>query len=511
MDIRRFILPLHKWWWLLVLATLIAGGASYFATRGQPPVYQARTTLMIGSTISDPNPSSSEFFLGEQLAGAYADIANRELVRNATLEKLGLRRLPEYIARAVPKTQLIEIIVTDQNPERAQLVANELAAQLILFSPTSVEPDEQDRLEFVNRQLGILETQIEETQDEIDTLREELGDLVSAQEIADTQNRIAALQTKLNTLQNTYASLLASTNQEATNTLTIIEPAALPRSPIGPSKNVTVLLSAGVGLVLAISAAYLLEYVFDNSLKFPEEVEQIFQAPIIGHVFVKRSWRKSPPPLISGQPDHPNTEDFQSLKTNLRFSEREGPLKTILVASPEKQGDTSLVAANLAISMEDSCNSVILVDANLRHPRLHEYFQLPNEKGLSEVISERIPLEESLQVIGDSKLAIISSGSLLLSPIELLTSERMYDLLGQLAARADVVIINSPSFVRAEAPILASRVDGVLAVVQPDRTGKSEAQNMVEQIERAGARLVGVLLNRIPVWGAAYYAKVSPN
>ena len=83
--------------------------------------------------------------------------------------------------------------------------------------------------------------------------------------------------------------------------------------------------------------------------------------------------------------------------------------------------------------------------------------------------------------------------------------------MGQLAARADVVIINSPSFVRAEAPILASRVDGVLAVVQPDRTGKSEAQNMVEQIERAGARLVGVLLNRIPVWGAAYYAKVSPN
>ncbi len=147
MDLRKIIFPLHKWWWLIILSTVVAAAASFLATRGQPIVYQARTTLMIGGTINDPNPSSSEFFLGEQLATAYADIANRELVRQATMGALGMRRLPEYIARALPKTQIMEIIVTDQDPQRAQTVANELATQLIALSPTNLDPEEQARLD----------------------------------------------------------------------------------------------------------------------------------------------------------------------------------------------------------------------------------------------------------------------------------------------------------------------------------------------------------------------------
>jgi capsular polysaccharide biosynthesis protein len=135
MDLNKYIFPLRKWWWLLAASTLIAAIFSSLSVLRHPTMYQARTTLMIGTTINDPNPGSNELSLGQQLAAAYADLANRELVRNATMEALDMNRLPEYTAGAIPNTQLIQITVNDTDPERAPEVANELAAQLVLLSP----------------------------------------------------------------------------------------------------------------------------------------------------------------------------------------------------------------------------------------------------------------------------------------------------------------------------------------------------------------------------------------
>ena len=160
MELKKFIYPLLKWWWLVVASTLIAAVFSSLSILRQPTIYQARTTLMIGTTINNPNPSSSELFLGQQLAAAYADLANREIVLNATKNALGMDGLPQYIARALPNTQLIEITVNDSNPERAQKVANELAAQLMLLSPISAQSEEQGRQAFVHERLNNLETQI---------------------------------------------------------------------------------------------------------------------------------------------------------------------------------------------------------------------------------------------------------------------------------------------------------------------------------------------------------------
>ena len=135
MKLNKYIFPLRKWWWLLVGSTLIAAIFSSVSVLRQPTIYQARTTLMIGTTINNPNPSTNELSLGQQLASAYANLANRELVYDATKNALGMTRLPEYIASALPNTQLIEIVVNDSDPQRAQTVANELANQLMNLSP----------------------------------------------------------------------------------------------------------------------------------------------------------------------------------------------------------------------------------------------------------------------------------------------------------------------------------------------------------------------------------------
>src|SRR5690349_5880295 len=168
MELNKYIFPLRKWWWLVLASTLIAVVFSSLSVLRQPAIYQARTTLMIGTTINNPNPSSGELLLGQQLAAAYADLGNREIVRDATKNALGLDQLPEYIARALPNTQLIEITVNDISPERAQTVANELATQLTLLSPVSGQTEERGRQEFIHERLNNLETQIKETEAEIE-------------------------------------------------------------------------------------------------------------------------------------------------------------------------------------------------------------------------------------------------------------------------------------------------------------------------------------------------------
>ncbi|MEZ4516172.1 MAG: Wzz/FepE/Etk N-terminal domain-containing protein [Chloroflexota bacterium] len=219
MELKALIAPLRKWWWLILASTLIAAITSYVAVSQQADIYQARATLLIGSAINNPNPTGNEFWLSQQLAQTYTDIAQREVIQDAVKESLGLSWLPAYSASAVPDTQLIEITVTDSSPERAMVVANEVANQLILQAPTNKQGAIEERGDFVDTQLDELETKIEETNAEILAKQDELAGLFSARQIADAQGQISALEAKRNTLQSNYAALLASTSQGAVNSL----------------------------------------------------------------------------------------------------------------------------------------------------------------------------------------------------------------------------------------------------------------------------------------------------
>lgn len=506
MELKKYLFPLRKWWWLLVAATLVAAVFSFVATLQQPPIYQAYATLMIGRTIEDPNPSANQFWLGQQLAATYADIANRDLVRNATMESLGWTWLPQYRARAENNSQLISIVVTDTNPERAQIVANELARQLILRSPTSTESEEQGRQEFVNQQLDTLQVQISETQDEIRRLQEELGNMVSARQINDTQNQIAALQTKLSTLQGHYANLLRNTQGGAVNTLSVIEPAGLPTRPVGPDRFASVLLAGAIGFFLAAGAAYLLEYL-DDTVKTPEEVEQLVNAPVIGRIYEMED-QDDGHLFVAENPRHPIVEEFRTLRANLEFAGAAKPLNTILVTSADMEEGKTLVAANLAVVIAQGEKKVILLDADLRRPKIDKFLELTNDYGLSDVFRGRLSIEKAMKW-KNASVTVITAGSPPPNPGELLSSKKMDQVLQRLTEVADMVIVDGPPFVVADAAVLAAKVDGVLLIVRPGFTRKGAVKEMMDQIERAGARVVGVALNRIPRKGSDYYGGKS--
>ncbi len=507
MELKRYILPLRRWWWLLAAATLIAAISSYLATLSQPPIYQTLTTLMIGQVITDPNPTGAEFTLSRQLAGNYAEIANREPVRIATKEALGLNWLPNYRATALPNGQFIEIVVTDTIPERAQAVANELARQLVLRSPTGNQSDEQDRLTFIQNQLDNLQQQITETETEIQTLREALGEMDSARQISDTRTQINALEAKLADLQGIFSGLLANTQGGAVNTISVIEEAYVPSRPIGPNKLLTISLAAAIGLSLAVLAAYLLEYL-DDTVKTPEDVEKLTGVPIIGYLS-EQDVEGNGLLFAAEKPRHPSVEEVRALRTNLEFAGVDQPLKTLLISGTEMDVGKTSVAANLAVVMSQAEKNVILVDADMRRPNVHNYFGMPNNFGLSDVFRGEFSLDEVAKNWSGGSVSVITAGNPPPNPSELLGSKRMEEILDILDAQADLVIIDGPPFLVADAPLLASKVNGVLLIVQLGHTRELAIKAMIDQIQRAGAKVVGVALNRIPARRVGYYTGSS--
>lgn len=503
MDINEILQPLRRWWWLLLLTTVIAATSSYFVSLQQPPMYQSRATLMIGRTINNPNPTSVEISLEQQLAITYANIANREPLRDATKQALGLNWLPDYTVSVLPNTQLIEVVVSDTDPQRAQIVAYEISSQLIERSPTTVDQEDQEQQAFIREQLDILQGQITETQDEIANLKLELGELTSAREIADTQSEIQSLQNVLSSLQSNYANLLSNSESGAINTLTMIEEPNLPTRPVGSQQLLTVGLSAAVGFSLAAAAAYLLEYL-DKTVKTEEEIKRITKAPILGHIpAISKETNKWT--FVSQQPRSPTADAFRTLRTNIDLLGSD--LRTVLVTSTAISEGKSTVSMNLAQIATQAKKKVILVEADMRKPIMKKALKLKHNRGLSDILNGKLNIKEGSFQFYQNNLILIPSGKHPPNPTELLGSDNMSRMMSNLKDMADLVIIDGPPLFVTDAIVLAKKSDGVLLVVQLGQTRRDALKLMVDQVNRTGTSILGVVINNVSR-SSRYYSRL---
>jgi succinoglycan biosynthesis transport protein ExoP len=497
--LKDYLSPLLKWWWLVVTAPMIAAVSAYFFAQQLPPVYQARTTLLIGRAIQDPNPSSNEFSLSYQLASEYANMAMREPVQNAVKEKLGLTKLPEY--EATPRGIFLEIAVIHTDPKFAQVVANVIADTLINLSPVNSTPTTGEDPLFVQNQLAELQTGIENTRDEIKTKQALLSNQESALDIAKIQAEITALETKLSTLQEIFANLYSSTSDAAFNTLSVFDLATEPKSPIGPQKVLIVLLAALSGLVFAVAAAYLIEFL-DDTIKNTDEISRLINVPVMGMIAEMPGFK---PTFAADQPRSPIADAFRSLRTNLEFSAVDRSMKKLIISSAEASDGKSTIAMNLAIVMAQSEKKVILMDADLRSPSIHRYLGIPENPGLSDIFLDRVKIQDALvEWSGPPKFWIIPAGATPPNSAELLGSRKMDQILEELAGMADIIVVDGPPGFVVDSMVLASKVDAVLLVVNIGETRRGPIKAVTDQFQRIGANLVGVVLNRV-TRGSTYY------
>lgn len=198
-------------------------------------------------------------------------------------------------------------------------------------------------------------------------------------------------------------------------------------------------------------------------------------------------------------PRSPAAEAYRTLRTNIQFSSLDKPLRTLLATSSAPDEGKSTTVANLAITMAQAEQRVILVDCDLRRPSLHELFGLPNETGLTSLIlaQDNTPPLQSTEVPG---LSLLTSGPLPPRPADILGSRRMEAVIARLREEADIVLFDTPPVAAVtDAAALATRVDGVLLVFQAHKTTRERARQARQILEKVKANIIGVVLNNAEI------------
>lgn len=315
------------------------------------------------------------------------------------------------------------------------------------------------------------------------------------------QSTLAIYQQIRSNLLSNYENIRLTKLTSATNIVSI-EPAITPNRPIRPQPLTNTGLGAVVGLLLAGAIVFLVEYL-DDTIKTAEQVGQLLGLPVIGYIAEIEHGQETV--YVSDNPRSPVAEAFRTLRTNLEFAGVDQPLKTLLVVSVHPGEGKSTIAANLSITLAQGGKQVMLIDADLRRPQIHYVFGLPNRAGLSDLFRDSTSLADVTRFWKDSTLGIVTSGSIPPNPADLLASKKMESILAFAKQSADIVIVDAPPFLVADASILASRVDGILLVIRPGKTPMDAALSTLEQIKRSGGRIVGVVMNRIPRNRPYYY------
>jgi non-specific protein-tyrosine kinase len=206
-------------------------------------------------------------------------------------------------------------------------------------------------------------------------------------------------------------------------------------------------------------------------------------------------------------PRSPAAEAYRTLRTNIQFSSLDHPLRTLMVTSTGPDEGKSTTLANLAVTMAQAEQRVVLVDCDLRRPTLHTLFGLSNDAGLTSLILAQDAPELPLQPTGVPGLSLLASGPLPPRPADILGSRRMDAIIARLRDAADMVLFDTPPVVAVtDAAVLAPRVDGVLLVFQANKTSRDRARQARQTLEKVKAHIVGVVLNNAPAGqGYGYY------
>lgn len=508
-SILEYAQILWHWAWLLVLAALIAGVSAFYITNLQSRVYQSEALVMVNGASGLQYDSSSSLYLGAQLATTYTRTMTTKPILDAVSERLGYPINTKAInVQQIESTQLINITVTDTDPQRAADIANTLVsvfADQILADQTSRYTDLKSNLEA---EIATTDQQISSISTKLAAIRIDpiTGAVINPNDVA-TQ---AQLQTSLSQYQQARSYLVSDYQQlklsevQSTSSLNQKDPAVPNLVPIQPQPMRSALLAAVVGFMLAAGVIFLITFL-EDTIHDPEEITRKWGVPVLG---VISRYESTPATVITmSQPRSPVSESFRSLRTNLQFAGVAKPLQTILVTSPSPEDGKTSVVANLANVISQNNRKVLVIEADLRKPRIHKIFQLSNRTGLTDYfLHSQDQLTGAIKKTEMKGVFVVTSGSLPPNPSELLGSDRMMEVVKLLGTHFNTIILDTPPLLAVtDALVLAPRVDGVILVIDPKKTKRGGVQHAIEQLKHVNANLLGVVLNNVKFKNSPYY------
>lgn len=276
-------------------------------------------------------------------------------------------------------------------------------------------------------------------------------------------------------------------------------PSLLP-DPVSPNKKKDVGAGLAIGLILGLGLAALRELT-DATIRSTEALQVVSGHPALGVIPHERHIEKSPL-ILSGQGGAARAEAFRQLRTSLQFLNVDRPTRTLVVTSSTAGEGKSLTSTSLALVFAEAGRRVLLVEADMRRPKLCDYLGLERVVGLSNVLAGQVPLEDAVQQWGNNDFHVLASGSIPPNPSELLGSHNMHDLLRVVERDYDMVILDTPPLLPVtDAAVLAAQADGAVMVVRHGKTKRSQVEAAVRSLDVVGARLLGSVLTMTPTKG----------
>jgi non-specific protein-tyrosine kinase len=494
----------------LLIATVVAAAvAAYFFSGLQPKMYEATTKLIVGQSLSAVNPDYNQLLVSQRLSSTYAIVATTRPVLGRVIDRIDLDESPEELAERVSATSatdgaLLTVSARDVDPDRAADLANALAEELIAASP-GVQGQHSDLLDSVDEDLRAIQEDIRVTQVEI----QELSELASRTPAQDS--RLDTLRGRVISLRESYTTLLQFSSDSAANLITIMEPAIAPESEVAPRPLLNALLAAVVAFLVVSAAIFVIEYL-DDAIKDQDQVEEAIGLPTLAAIERMSGGRDRPPIYRLATLLYPRSaaaEAYRGLRTNVDFAAVDRPIRSLLVTSAVPSEGKTVTAANLAVALAQSGRRILLVDADLRKPGVHEIFGTDNDHGLTDLLRpDGFKLDTYARSTEQKNLDLLTSGPHPPNPAELLGSQRMRSVLASLSERYDMIVIDSPPLdVFTDSAVMSSFLDASILVIEVRRGRRAQVRAAREALAKANAHLIGVVLNGIQPKATSDYGR----
>ena len=390
-----------------------------------------------------------------------------------------------------------DIIAVDQRASGAMENARKEAVSLKAVLKT--------RLELINRQVDRMEEMVDDRQDDSVDLSLKQHSYTQAKETYE-QSRLMLREMKI---KQQEARVLLKMPRDP---ITLHEKPKRAKGAVFPNIPLNLILGAGVGLIFGIGIAFLLEHL-DTSVKSLEDVERYLQVPVLAVI------PKDVGVLHKQSGMSPDAEAYRILRTNIEFNRKNPEDNSITVVSGGAGEGKSTTLVNLAYVCAQGGYTTLMIDADLRRPRLHTFFDINNSVGLTNYLTTDLALEDVILQTPVDNLYFLPSGILPADAAGILNSRRMSELLQDVKQRFDLVLVDSPPILGvSDAAVLASEVDLTMVVVQHRKLPRNMLVRVKQAVENVGGQVIGVVLNNVDVrsdsqyqYYTSYYTYYAPS
>lgn len=433
MDLRDLLSVLRTRWIVIVAATLVGGLLALAMSLFTPPSYQAKVQFYVTVAGGDSAAAAYQGSLGaQQRVESYAALVKSTDITQQVVDTAGVDLAPSQVAGQTTATA---------------------DAKTVLLNVAVTNSDPQRALQ----------------------LAEGFGEV---------------LPEAINRLETPDGG------GPALAKLTVVNPPALPTSPIAPKTEQNVAIGLVLGLLAGIGIALLIN-AFDRRVKSPEQLESIAGKPVVGSIPFRKAEDKEPGAehIVPFREGHsPAAESFRRLRTNLQFLNVDNPPRVFVLTSSVATEGKSETAINVSLALAESGNRVLLIEADLRRPLVVSYMSMPDKVGLTNILSGQAEFADVVQETRYDSVDLLACGPLPPNPSELVSSDMARNLIEELRRKYDYVIIDSPPLLPVtDGALLARITDGALLVVRSHRTTEDQVAQAVDNLTKADATLLGIV------------------